>query len=186
MSGACKICGRWSLQCELCITRCGIGAAKRGKLPVRWSIKQSFFLTLVCQAESRLQEVDAQHGLQLKGGSAVLGSLCMRLGQFKQLSSRHHPLHVIEKCCLAYILAAQIKPKITLFGFYGAIVRVALMTSEPESEFGIYSLAKSTMRLHAVSKPTVMAARQMLRDLSHKRRRMIKLEKNYDLHGFVL
>ena len=85
-----------------------------GKVPVQGRVKQGFLHPQVRQLEPLLQEVQAQHGLQLKGRAPVPALGVVRGDQLHQLLPGHDLLHLFEEDLLAGLARAQVQGEANL------------------------------------------------------------------------
>lgn len=106
-----------------------IGAAQACKLPVQRHIEQRLFHGHVRQAKPLLQEVNAQHGGQLKRWAPGPGARGVRRNQRQQLRPRHHQVHLVQEHRLARAPGAQLKAKILLL--HDAIVPTSPQSRHP-------------------------------------------------------
>ena len=97
-------------------------------------LEEGFFHRQVGQAEPLLDEVNAQHGLQLERRSAGLGSRCARSNQCQQPRPRHHQAHLVQEYRFARASLAQIQAEVLLL--HERIVRRgAVLQTAPAAEF---------------------------------------------------
>ena len=107
-------------------------AGQADKLPVQRGLEEGLFHGQVGQAEPLLDEVDAQHGLQLKRGPAGLGTRGVRCNQRQQLRPRHHQVHLVQKHSLARAPLAQVQSKVLLL--HSCIVRPCAAGHRPRGQ----------------------------------------------------
>lgn len=107
-------------------------------------MEQGLFHGGVAQREPLLQEVDAQHALQLERRATDTAGLAFGAAVgFEQGNKHfpvHHALHFVEKLALARALGTQIKTQIGLL-HRGGSAAISLLTSKNQPDFGWTRLA---------------------------------------------
>jgi hypothetical protein len=97
-----------------------LNAEKTHKLPLQGRLEPGFFRRQVGQAETLLDDVNAQHDLQLERRASVLCSRCMQRKQRQQPRSRHYQVYLVRKRGLARAPFAHVQTKVLLL--YGALL----------------------------------------------------------------